>query len=250
MDGTLVETEEYWGEAMFTARRRLGGRMSAEARAATVGTSMRMAMGILYADLGVTRTEEQLQADVTGHGRRRPDDDRAADLAARRAGAADRRARGRPAHRPGDDDAAPAGRPGDRAHRGRLSRRRPFDVTVCGDEVPARKPDPAPYLQAMAALGVRRRSASSSRTRWSASRSGLAAGCCGHGRGRRCSRCRRRPGSCRSTPSTASACPSWPTCWPAMRRRSRLLDDFCRPGPSDAMTAGDRPSTSDDRTGT
>ena len=30
----------------------------------------------------------------------------------------------------------------------------PFDVTICGDEVPARKPDPAPYLQAMAALGV------------------------------------------------------------------------------------------------
>jgi beta-phosphoglucomutase-like phosphatase (HAD superfamily) len=29
-----------------------------------------------------------------------------------------------------------------------------LDVTVCGDEVPARKPDPAPYLQAMAALGV------------------------------------------------------------------------------------------------
>jgi HAD superfamily hydrolase (TIGR01509 family) len=30
----------------------------------------------------------------------------------------------------------------------------PFDVTVCGDEVPVRKPDPAPYLQAMAALKV------------------------------------------------------------------------------------------------
>ena len=30
----------------------------------------------------------------------------------------------------------------------------PFDVTVCGDEVPARKPDPAPYRQAMDALGV------------------------------------------------------------------------------------------------
>ena len=30
----------------------------------------------------------------------------------------------------------------------------PFDVTVCGDEVPARKPDPAPYRQAMAALDV------------------------------------------------------------------------------------------------
>ncbi|MBW8765967.1 MAG: HAD family hydrolase, partial [Geodermatophilales bacterium] len=29
-----------------------------------------------------------------------------------------------------------------------------FDITICGDEVPARKPDPAPYRQAMAALGV------------------------------------------------------------------------------------------------
>jgi beta-phosphoglucomutase-like phosphatase (HAD superfamily) len=29
-----------------------------------------------------------------------------------------------------------------------------FDVTVCGDEVPARKPDPSPYRQAMAALAV------------------------------------------------------------------------------------------------
>ena len=27
-------------------------------------------------------------------------------------------------------------------------------MTVCGDEVPARKPDPAPYRQAMRALGV------------------------------------------------------------------------------------------------
>ena len=29
-----------------------------------------------------------------------------------------------------------------------------FDVTVCGDEVPANKPDPAPYRHAMDALGV------------------------------------------------------------------------------------------------
>ena len=29
-----------------------------------------------------------------------------------------------------------------------------FDVTICGDEVPANKPDPAPYRQAMAALSV------------------------------------------------------------------------------------------------
>jgi beta-phosphoglucomutase-like phosphatase (HAD superfamily) len=30
----------------------------------------------------------------------------------------------------------------------------PFDATVCGDEVPARKPDPAPYRRALAPLEV------------------------------------------------------------------------------------------------
>ena len=70
------------------------------------------------------------------------------------------RARRRTGDRAGDDDAARAGR-----HRVALDPRRasgedPFDVTVCGDEVPARKPDPAPYLQAMGALGVEPGSAS------------------------------------------------------------------------------------------
>jgi beta-phosphoglucomutase-like phosphatase (HAD superfamily) len=64
MDGTLVETEEYWGEAMFALAGQLGGVMSAEARAATVGTSMAVAMRVLYDDLGVTRTGAQMQADV------------------------------------------------------------------------------------------------------------------------------------------------------------------------------------------
>ena len=64
------------------------------------------------------------------------------------------RPRGRPGHRPGDDDAA-RGSPTScsRSIRADLGED-PFDITVCGDEVPARKPDPAPYLQAMAALGV------------------------------------------------------------------------------------------------
>ena len=64
MDGTLVETEEYWGEAMFELAERLGGRMSAEARAETVGSTMRRSMQVLHADLGVTRTEDQLQGDA------------------------------------------------------------------------------------------------------------------------------------------------------------------------------------------
>src|SRR3712207_1984737 len=64
MDGTLVETEQLWGEAMFELAARLGGRMSDEARARTVGTSMRTAMTILHADLGIRRTEAQLHADA------------------------------------------------------------------------------------------------------------------------------------------------------------------------------------------
>ena len=44
----------------------------------------------------------------------------------------------------------------------------PFDLTVCGDEVPARKPDPAPYRQAMTELRVDPACAWCSRTRWPA----------------------------------------------------------------------------------
>ena len=43
-----------------------------------------------------------------------------------------------------------AGRHRARARSAGRSGEDPFDVTICGDEVPARKPDPAPYLQAMA----------------------------------------------------------------------------------------------------
>lgn len=155
MDGTLVETEEYWGEAMFELAGQLGGRMSAEARAATVGTSMRVAMQVLHTDLGVTRTEEQLQGDIdqilaavarmmTERLVWRPG---AQELLAAVHGAGLRTALVTTTPRSLADLVIAhieAGYPGGG----------PFDVTVCGDEVPARKPDPAPYLQAMAALGV------------------------------------------------------------------------------------------------
>src|SRR3954466_14035274 len=64
MDGTLVETEQYWGEAMFALAGELGGRLSDAARERTVGTSMRFAMYVLYAELGIIRTERQFRADV------------------------------------------------------------------------------------------------------------------------------------------------------------------------------------------
>jgi len=154
MDGTLVETEQYWGEAMFELAERLGGRMSEGARASTVGSTMRRSMTILHADLGLVRTEEQLLADA------RWVEDRTAELlgagvswcpGARELVTAVRAAGLRTAlvtttpRRLADIVLTAI-----RADLGGEA----FDVTVCGDEVPARKPDPAPYLQAMAALAV------------------------------------------------------------------------------------------------
>lgn len=155
MDGTLVETEQYWGQAMSALAGELGGRLSAAARERTVGTSMRVSMGILYADVGVVRDEAELEADV------RWVEDRTAALMV--AGGIE--------WRPGARELLVAVRDaGLRTALVTTTPRRvaalvldriaedlggdPFDTTVCGDEVPARKPDPAPYRAAMAALGV------------------------------------------------------------------------------------------------
>jgi HAD superfamily hydrolase (TIGR01509 family) len=154
MDGTLVQTEEYWGEAMFELADRLGGRMSDEARAQTVGTSMRTSMRVLYDDLDVVRSEEQLLADadwvelraaelMAGGIRWRPG---AAELLRAVAGADLGSALVTTTPRRTADIVL-------RLIRADLGMD-PFSVTICGDEVPARKPDPAPYRQAMAALGV------------------------------------------------------------------------------------------------
>jgi len=155
MDGTLVETEELWGEAMAALAGRLGGVFSAAGRQQTVGTSMRVAIGILHADLGLVRTEEQLQDDAAW-----VEDETAALMASR----------GMP-WRPGARELLIEVRAAGLATALVTTTPRriaavvldridaelggsPFDITVCGDEVPARKPDPAPYRQAMAALGV------------------------------------------------------------------------------------------------
>jgi HAD superfamily hydrolase (TIGR01509 family) len=154
MDGTLVETEQYWGEAMAALADQLGGRMSPAARERTVGTSMRFALNVLYDDLGVRRSEEQLVADGLWI------EERTGELMA--AGA-----QWRPGARELVLEVAASGLP--TALVTTTPRRLaavvlaqlaedlggpPFDVTVCGDEVPVRKPDPAPYRQAMTALGV------------------------------------------------------------------------------------------------
>jgi HAD superfamily hydrolase (TIGR01509 family) len=154
MDGTLVETEQFWGEAMFELAGQLGGEMSAEARARTVGTSMRTAMQVLHADLGVQRDEEQLRADgrwveertreLMSRGTTWRPGARELVAAVRAAGLATALVTTTPrriAQVVLDEITADLGED-------------PFDVTVCGDEVAARKPDPAPYRQAMTALEV------------------------------------------------------------------------------------------------
>jgi HAD superfamily hydrolase (TIGR01509 family) len=154
MDGTLVETEEHWGEALFALAERLGGRLSAEARRATVGSSIRTSMQILYRDIGVTRTEDELLADA-----RWVEDTTAVLLAEEitwRPGAADLLVSVRDA---GLATALVTTTPRRLADIVLTAIREdlgsdPFDLTICGDEVPARKPDPAPYLMAMDALGV------------------------------------------------------------------------------------------------
>jgi HAD superfamily hydrolase (TIGR01509 family) len=53
MDGTLVDSEKLWDVAMDALYARLGGVLTAEMRAATVGGSADTTMRIVYADLGL-----------------------------------------------------------------------------------------------------------------------------------------------------------------------------------------------------
>ena len=158
MDGSLVQTEELCGEAMFalaTPPRRpdvVRGPGSAPS-APALRTSMTI---LLRGPRCCLAASAQLRADARwvedragrpARGRRR--------VAARRPGA------GRRGTRCGLRSALVTTTPRRLAElvlrsSGEISPACPsFDVTVCGDRVPARKPDPAPYRQAMAALDIR-----------------------------------------------------------------------------------------------
>jgi HAD superfamily hydrolase (TIGR01509 family) len=153
MDGTLVATEHHWGAALSGLAQRLGGQLGDAAREATVGTSMRTALGILYTDLGIDRADrwEEDAAWV---------EDAVSGLLAQdapwRPGARALLAQVRAAALPTALVTTTSRKLADPVI-ARLSEDLdvpPFDLTVCGDEVPALKPDPAPYLQALTALGV------------------------------------------------------------------------------------------------
>lgn len=151
MDGTLVDSEKLWDVALFEAARRLGGTLSAEARAAMVGTHTGTTLRVLFDDLGIEPTDA-LWEDTDRWVVERMRELFAGPLS------------WRPGAREALDAVAAAGIPSALVtSTGRsltelalrtIGRER-FAATVCGDEVGGRtKPDPEPYLRAARLLGV------------------------------------------------------------------------------------------------
>jgi HAD superfamily hydrolase (TIGR01509 family) len=148
MDGTLVDSEKVWDVALTELALHAGGELSAAARQAMIGSSMARSMQVLHDDLG------------------QPWRDAAADAAwltervhelfggglTWRPGARELLAVVRGAGLP----TALVTSTGRRLVEVALQTlgRQSFDVVVCGDEVTAAKPDPAPYRMAAELLGV------------------------------------------------------------------------------------------------
>jgi HAD superfamily hydrolase (TIGR01509 family) len=148
MDGTLVDSEKLWDVALHELATRYGATLSDKARRHMVGSDMPTSMRILLADVGQPDRDPAEGAAWLN--------DRVAELFLTglewRPGAlallrATRRAK------------IPTALVTSTARQlvevaldwfGRDS----FDVVVCGDEVSAPKPDPAPYLTAARLLGV------------------------------------------------------------------------------------------------
>jgi len=148
MDGTLVDSEKVWDIALNELAERAGGRLSAAARVAMIGSNMSRSMQLLRDDLG------------------QPDRDEAADVEWLTDRVADLFGQGL-VWRPGAVELLHAVRAaGLRTALVTSTARRlvevaletlgreNFDVVVCGDEVTTPKPDPEPYVTAAALLGV------------------------------------------------------------------------------------------------
>lgn len=148
MDGTLVDSEPVWDDALRQLARELGGELSEQARAATVGTNTDISVGIIHADIG--RPDLDLLRSA----------ERLVELARERFAAG---VRWRPGARELIDAVRAAGIPAalvtntERAlvkvALGGLVDEL-FTVSVCGDEVARPKPHPDPYLAGCELLGV------------------------------------------------------------------------------------------------
>lgn len=148
MDGTLVDSEKVWEVALHELAERLGGKLSAAARARMVGTNMSVSMEILHTDIG------------------RPELDRAGSVAWLETRMGELFAAGM-IWKPGARELLAAVRAARvpaalvTATRRRLVEtaletigREFFAAVVCGDDTEETKPHPQPYLTAAALLGV------------------------------------------------------------------------------------------------
>lgn len=147
MDGTLLDSEKVWDIALDDLAHWLGGELSAAGRARMVGSPLGRSVAILHDDLGIDADPEVSGSYLLA---------RAGELFAEtlvwKPGARELLVAvhdaGIPAalvtstHRALTDKAL------------RTIGPEFFAASVCGDEVPATKPDPAPYRRATELLGV------------------------------------------------------------------------------------------------
>lgn len=151
MDGTLLDSERLWDIPLFEVTKRLGGELSAQTRAAMVGSNIPTTLDLLFAEVGIEPTAGQ-RAEVAEW-----IDARMLELFVDGL-----------IWRPGAQDALHAVRSSGVRMALVTSTERAlteialdtigrslFDATVCGDEVDGHhKPEPRPYLRAAGLLGV------------------------------------------------------------------------------------------------
>ncbi|MCD2194977.1 HAD family phosphatase [Actinomycetospora endophytica] len=152
MDGTLVDSESLWSITMAELAAHLGGELSAATREDLTGSSLRRTVTTVRREVGVPDPDDAEGVDRDGRWLL----DRTFEVFAR----------GLP-WRPGAREALATVRTSGLPTALVTSTYREltevaldtigrefFDVTVCGDEVAATKPDPAPYLRAAELLDV------------------------------------------------------------------------------------------------
>ena len=150
MDGTLVDSEKLWDVSLAELARHLGGELTAATRATMVGSSLDRTISLMFDLLDLPRRPEEM----TEAGRWLTERTEQLFVA------------GLP-WQPGAPEALRLARESGlrtalvtSTHRRLVERalasigREHFDVVICGDEVPATKPAPDPYLIAAKLLGL------------------------------------------------------------------------------------------------
>jgi HAD superfamily hydrolase (TIGR01509 family) len=152
LDGTLLDSEKLWDIPLYELTEKLGGALSAEARAAMVGSNMPVTLRLIFQEVGIADPGAEQLADAAAWIDRRMHEIFRQGLPWR-PGAAEALAT---THGAGLPMALVTS-----TERGLTELaldtigRSLFRVTVCGDEVDGlNKPHPEPYLKACRLLGV------------------------------------------------------------------------------------------------